>query len=57
MLKGSRERDIAMTLLSGTAFVVFAGLTAIVGVGLSLALYMAADKTRVFAANRPEPHL
>jgi hypothetical protein len=46
-----------MTLLSGTALFVFAGLTGLAGVGLSLTLYMVADKASVFAANRPEPHL
>jgi hypothetical protein len=46
-----------MTLLSGTMFIVFSTATILAGIGLSVALYMVADRARVLTANRPEPRL
>lgn len=46
-----------MTILSGTLLIVFSAATIIAGIGLSVALYMGADRARVSEANRPEPRL
>jgi hypothetical protein len=46
-----------MTILSGTTLLVLSATAVLAGIALSVSLYMAADKARVVAANRPEPRL